>query len=213
MTSSSTGPLVIAVAGLKGGIAKTTTSIHIAGVLAEAGQRVLLADGDRIRTSTAWARGGHLPFTVAAVTALARARDYDAVILDTEGGPGNTELLEFARTADLTLLPTSPDINGLDGAAQTAEVLKGGQIPLDRYVALLTMVRPGGMKVIQARKGLQRLGVPVMDASVRLSEAFRDAANAAVLVKDVKSDIAAKCWRDYREVTDEALKRVLAGRA
>lgn len=213
MTSTPAGPLVIAVAGLKGGIAKTTTAIHLAGVLALAGQRVLVADGDRIRTSTAWARGGHLPFTVAPVTALARARDYDAVILDTEGGPDNTELLEFARTADLTILPSSPDINGLDGAAQTAEILRSGDVPKSRYAALLTMVRPGGMKEIQARKSLRELGVPVLVSSVRISEAFRDATNAAVLVRDVKADIALKCWKDYEAVTAEALRLIVEARA
>ncbi|WP_241191351.1 ParA family protein [Deinococcus psychrotolerans] len=197
--------VVIAVVGLKGGIAKTTTAIHVAGCLALAGQRVLLADGDRIRTSTAWARGGHLPYTVAPVTALARAREYDAIVLDTEGGPDNTELLEFARTADLTLLPTTPDINGLDGVAQTAEILRSGGVTSGNYAALLTMVRPGGMKDIQARKGLVELGIPVLKAGVRISEAFRDAANAAMLVKDVKSEIAMKCWHDYERVTLEAV--------
>ncbi|THF84294.1 ParA family protein [Deinococcus sp. KSM4-11] len=208
-TASRSGPLVIAVAGLKGGIAKTTTAIHIAGVLASAQQRVLLADGDRIRTSTAWARGGHLPFTVAPVTALARARDYDVVVLDTEGGPDNTELLEFARTADLTLLPTTPDINGLDGVAQTADILRAGGVASERYSALLTMVRPGGMKEIQARKGLLGQQIPVLRSSVRISEVFRDAANAAVLVKDVRADIAAKCWKDYEAVTAEVIARVM----
>ena len=205
--------LIIAVAGLKGGIGKTTTSIHLAGALALSGQKVLLADGDRIRTSTSWARGDGLPFDVAPVAAMGRARDYDVIILDTEGGPDNTELLEFARTADLTLLPTTPDINGLDGAAQTAEILKAGGVPEAKYAALLTMVRPGGMKEIQARKGLQAQGVPVLEATVRISEAFRDAANAGLLVKDVKADIARKCWRDYEQVTTEALDRILVARA
>lgn len=204
---------MIAVAGLKGGIAKTTTAIHLAGVLAHEGQRVLVADGDRIRTSTAWARGGNLPFTVAPVTALARARDYDVVVLDTQGGPDNTELLEFARTADLTLLPTTPDINGLDGAAQTAEILRSGGISPRSYMALITMVRPGGMKEIEARRGLKEQSVPVMTATVRISEAFRDATNAAVLVKDLRTDIAGKCWRDYEAVAGEVLERIVEARA
>ena len=158
--------LIIAVAGLKGGIGKTTSSIHIAGALALAGQRVLLADGDRIRTSTSWARGDKLPFTVAPVAAMGRARDYDIIVLDTEGGPDNTDLLEFARTADLTVLPTTTDINGLDGAVQTAEILKAGGVPKAKYAALLTFVRPRGMKEITARKGLEGAGVPVLNASV-----------------------------------------------
>ena len=210
MTNSQTGPLVIAVVGLKGGIAKTTSAIHIAGVLALAGQRVLLADGDRIRTSTAWARGGHLPFTVAPVTALARARDYDVVILDTQGGPDNTELLEFARSADLTVLPTTPDINGLDGAAQTAEILRAGGVEPERYCALLTMVRPRGMKELQARKGLAAQGIAVLGPSVRISEAFRDAANAAMLVRDVRGEMAVRCWRDYQDVTAAMMAKIVS---
>ena len=208
MTNSRTGPTVIAVVGLKGGIAKTTTAIHLAGVLALAGQSVLLADGDRIRTSTAWARGGNLPFTVAPVTALARARDYDVVILDTEGGPDNTELLEFARNADLTVLPTTPDINGLDGAAQTAEILRAGGVEPERYCALLTMVRPRGMKELQARRGLMAQGITVLGPSVRISEAFRDAANAATLVNEVRGEVAARCWKDYQDVTAAVISAI-----
>lgn len=204
--------LIIAVAGLKGGIGKTTSSIHIAGALARAGQRVLLADGDRIRTSTSWARADRLPFTVAPVAAMGRARDYDIIVLDTEGGPDNTELLEFARTADLTVLPTTTDINGLDGAVQTAEILKAGGVPEGKYAALLTFVRPRGMKEITARKGLEAAGVPVLRSSVRISEAFRDAANAAVLVGDLGTDVAAKCWRDYEAVTGEILERIAGAR-
>lgn len=200
--------LIIAVAGLKGGIGKTTSSIHIAGALADAGQRVLLADGDRIRTSTSWSRGNNLPFTVAPVAAMGRARDYDIIVLDTEGGPDNTELLEFARTADLTILPTTTDINGLDGAAQTAEILKAGGVPESKYAALLTFVRPNGMKEINARKSLKELGIPVLGSSVRISEAFRDAANSAVLVKELGTDVAEKCWRDYEQVTAEVLGKI-----
>ncbi|SMB86413.1 Transposase DDE domain-containing protein [Deinococcus hopiensis KR-140] len=148
-------------------------------------------------------------FTPFAGGSLHRQR---VVVLDTHGGPDNTELLEFARTADLTLLPTTPDINGLDGAAQTAEILRSGGVSPRSYMALITMVRPGGMKKIEARRGLKEQNVPVMTATVRISEAFRDATNAAVLVKDLRTDIAGKCWRDYEAVAGEVLAAPWGGR-
>ena len=128
--------------------------------------------------------------------------------MDTEGGVENGKLVEYAQSSDLILLPTSPDINGLDGASQTAEVLRAGGVPVGQSAALLTMVRPGGMKDINARKGLAELGLPVLKASVRISEAFRDASNGAVLVRDIKTDMAPRCWRDYQEVTAEVLSMI-----
>jgi chromosome partitioning protein len=70
------------------------------------------------------------------------------------------------------------------------------------------MVRPRGMKDIQARKGLAEMGLPVLNASVRISEAFRDASNAAVLVRDLKTDVAQRCWKDYEAVTLELLSMI-----
>jgi chromosome partitioning protein len=70
MSIEHVGPLVVALASLKGGVGKTTSAVHIAAHLAFAGERVLLADGDRIRTATAWGRSGNLPFTVGGMASL-----------------------------------------------------------------------------------------------------------------------------------------------
>ncbi|WP_148234872.1 ParA family protein [Deinococcus maricopensis] len=209
MSNKRSGPLIIGLASLKGGVGKTTSAVHIAAHLADRGLQVLLADGDRIRTASAWGRGGRLPFKVGSAAMLARAGDYDAVVIDSRGGPEDTELLDLAENSDQLILPTTPDLSGMDGMIQTIEVLDRHGIPADRYAALLTMIRPRSMKEALARKALTENNIPALKAGVRQSEAFRDANNAATLVRDVRgNDLAGKCWRDYGAVTTELLRRI-----
>ncbi|SEJ91000.1 chromosome partitioning protein [Deinococcus reticulitermitis] len=209
--STPAGPLVIALASLKGGVGKTTSAVHIAAHLAYAGERVLLADGDRIRTATAWGRGGKMPFTVGGMTMLSQAAKYSAIVIDSRGGLEDADLVELGESCSALILPSTPDLGGMDGMAQTVEVLRGAGIPQGRYAALLTMVRPGSeRKLADARAALSDAGIPALHQTVRLSEAFRDANNGGVLVRDVRGNSLAKgLWTEYERVTQEIVQ--LAG--
>lgn len=210
------GPLVVALASLKGGVGKTTSSVHLAAHLAlglpgYAPQRTLLVDGDRIRTATAWSRQGALPFDVVSPAALHQAGSYAAVVIDSRGGLEHQELTELAESSDLVLLPTSADLAGMDGASQTVDVLSRAGIPQDRYAVLLTRTRPG-RRLEEARAGLADLGVPALRAEVRESLAFQDALNGGVLVRDVRhSRTAGSGWQDYAKVTAEVLAHLGEG--
>lgn len=205
------GPLVVGLASLKGGVGKTTSAVHLAAAFTARGLDTVLLDGDRIRTATAWGSQGTLPFRVSSPAGLARVGTYDALVIDSRGGPEGDELLELAESADLLVLPTSSDLAGLDGVGQTVEMLSAGGIPSARYAALLTRVRPG-RRSDEARAGLVALGVPVMAAQVRDSVAFQDAINRGVLVSEINENkTAAGCWSDYQAVAAEVL--ALVGRA
>ena len=95
----------------------------------------------------------------------------------------------------------------MDGMAQTVEVLRAAGIPAGRYAALLTMVRPGSeRKLADARAALEDAGIPALSQTVRLSEAFRDANNGGVLVRDVRGNPLAKgLWAEYGRVTQEVI--------
>ncbi|QFP78555.1 ParA family protein [Deinococcus sp. AJ005] len=201
------GPLVLALASLKGGVGKTTSAVHIAAHLAGAGRTVLLADGDRIRTATAWGRGGELPFTVGGMASLSGAGKYDAVVIDSRGGLEDADLVDLAESSAALILPSTPDLGGMDGMAQTVEVLRAAGIPEGRYAALLTMARPGSeRKLADARAALEDAGIPALSQTIRLSEAFRDANNGGVLVRDVRGNPLAKgLWAEYGRVTQEVI--------
>ncbi|MFC3833409.1 nucleotide-binding protein [Deinococcus rufus] len=203
-------PLLIGVAGYKGGVTKTTTAVHVAGALQAHGTPTLLVDGDRIRTATDWAQLGHLDFEVGSPQALARAGEFGAVVIDSRGGLEQNELLELAESVDFLLLPTQADLVNLRGISKTIAGLRSAGIPDTKFGVLLTRVKP--TRLASAREALQELGLPLLDASVRNSDAFQDAGNQGMLVRDVRRNrLSPECWSDYEAVTAEVLGRV--GRA
>ncbi len=202
--------LLISLASLKGGVGKTTSAIHIAGQLVRRERGgVAVVDRDRTRSATSWSRGGHLPFFVGTQDAvMRRAVDFSSLVIDSRGGLENDELLEMAEASDFLLLPTNVEYMSLDAMAQTAEAL--GEMGTKAFAVLFTMAKPG-KRLDTARRVLEELGLPVLAATVRQSDAFKDASEQSVLVRDVRgSKLAKNCWLDYEAVTDEIFTRMEA---
>src|SRR5476651_2566958 len=80
--------LIITVTSYKGGVGKTTTAIHLAAYLQKIAP-TMLVDGDAIRSATKWGRRGNahgLPFKVVShAQMVSHIRDYEHVVIDTEG--------------------------------------------------------------------------------------------------------------------------------
>lgn len=200
--------LLISLASLKGGVGKTTSAIHLAGQLARRQPgAVAIVDRDRTRSATSWSRSGHLPFFVGTQDAVfKRADEFKTLVIDSRGGLENEELQEMAEASDFLLLPTNVEYMSLDAMAQTAEAL--GKLGHQAFAVLFTMARPG-KRLDTARAVLKDLGLPVMSATVRQSDAFKDASEQSLLVRDVKSNkLARSCWQDYENVTLEMLARM-----
>ena len=174
--------MVIAFLNTKGGVGKTTLSVHVAWELARSGASVLLLDADPQASASEWAglrKAG--PFATLACAqpnlhhqvADLRGR-YDWIVID--GPPRGDDIVKACViAADLVAVPIEP--SGLSARAA------------DRIVALLAeaaVYRPElqGRFVVNRRKArtvlgreMRRLaeGLPVLEAEIRDRIAFAKA--------------------------------------
>ena len=130
---------IIAVAGRKGGVGKSTIAGNLAAEFAGMGHTVAVLDADPQHSLVAWAAqgGGMLAACVeiadGAGTLRAHARkaeeDADIVLIDTP--PGKSELIyQAALAADLMLLPCGPsplDLFALKEALSLALKARGAR--------------------------------------------------------------------------------------
>src|SRR3954469_7534559 len=160
--------MIITVTSYKGGVGKTTTAIHIAAYL----QRLapsLLVDGDAIRSATKWSQRSDdkgLPFKVIThAQMINHVRNYQHVIIDTEGNPTDDDFKDLATNCDLLIVPAVPESVATDGLTHTLAKLRS--LGNTRHRVLLTMVPPkprtDGQ---QLRDMLAASGIPVFTAEI-----------------------------------------------
>lgn len=197
--------MIVTVTGLKGGVGKTTTAVHLATFLARTASTVLV-DGDLNRSSTRWARRGELPFEVVDERRLAKTvREHEHVVIDTQARPEPEDLEELAAGCDLLVVPTTPGTMALEAVMLTVQQLRevGGE---GRYRILLTIVPPRPSRDgEEARLMLDEAGLPLFEGQIRRLAAFEKATLQGVPVYEVRDPRAASGWDDYRGVGEEVL--------
>ncbi len=196
--------MIITVASFKGGVGKTTTAVHLAAFLQGQGE-TLLVDADPNRSALGWASRGELPFQVMDEwEAGQNVNPGGNVVIDTQARPTPEDLSALAKTCDLLVLPTTPDILALDALVLTVEYLK--EISTRHYRILITAIPPKPSKAGEEVKALlQEANLPVFEQGVRRLAAFQKAALKGLPVYFVKDPRAEAGWQDYEQVGKEIL--------
>jgi chromosome partitioning protein len=131
--------MIITITSYKGGVGKTTTAIHLAAYLQRFAP-TLLVDGDAIRSASKWShRSGDtgLPFKVVShAQMVSHIRDYQHIVIDTEGNPSDDDFRDLATNCDFLVVPAVPESVATDGLTHTLAKLR--EVRAKRHRVLLS---------------------------------------------------------------------------
>jgi chromosome partitioning protein len=159
----------LAVVAHKGGVGKSTLSVHVANLAYLKGLRVGMIDLDPQKSALKWnlRRDEDKQLAVAACTEdelpayLERAREaeLDFVVIDTPPH-ANATAVTAAQMSDFTLVPSGTSVLQLETVADTVYMLKATRKP---FAVVLNGVRQGWRLIDQARSILNDHEVMVLD--------------------------------------------------
>ena len=193
--------MIYAFLNQKGGVGKTTLSIHTAAELSRKGRRVLLIDADPQGSSLSWSNCRET--ATFSVVGMAKATlhqeieqiaaDYDDVVID-----GPPRLAELAKSiivsADLVVIPIQPSPLDVWEAAKTIDLIREAQIYRPSIRCCLVINRRIAMTAIgrDVRDALDELGVPVLKSDIGQRVLFAESAITGETVHVQKRSKAAK---------------------
>ena len=203
--------MVYALLSQKGGVGKTTLSIHLADALARRGARVLLIDADPQQSAMKWStvRAGENRFSVIAMAKptlhkeLAPiAADYDDVVVD--GPPRVHELAKsIILAADLVLIPVQPSPPDVWATSETVDLINEGRVFKESLQAAITINRKIVNTVLgrDVRDALQTLGIRILRSDISQRVAFAEAFASGQTVAAI--DPGSRAAREVEAFVDE----------
>lgn len=179
---------VIAVVNQKGGAGKSSLAMLLAGALADAGARVLVADADPQNTAVSWAAAGAgFPAAVEDLSGeegklhkrlRKRLADYHYIVIDTPPHAAAPITGSALRLAHLALVPVIPSPPDLWASLRTRDAIEQARARNPGIQARL-VVNQAQPNTVLAREVLALLpdfGIPLLAAQLKQRTAYRQCA-------------------------------------
>jgi chromosome partitioning protein len=190
--------VLIANAPIKGGVSKSTLSVHLIGWLATRGRTVALVNGDPQRSSTKWVQTAlpNVPcfdwFDADTIfdEVPKLVKQYDVVVAD--GSGNNSEISRsLLSLADVAMLPCKAGQLELDSLDQTIRVLRQVQQvrkgPPEASV-ILTQVQERFLLTRSRKEQIEAYDVAVASRVMTYRQIYADAPGQGKLVWDMHEE-------------------------
>jgi chromosome partitioning protein len=210
--------MIIVVANSKGGVGKSTVSVHLAAWLCRQGHSVTLADCDSQQSSSEWVREAvpqvnavHLNHPDVILNELPHlAAETDYVIADGPGSQTETSRALLLR-ADLAIVPCKASMLEVRALARATEVLRvsqdirGGS---PRAVIILSMVGKNYRLTADMKAAAAALDLPLASGALILRQIYADAPGQGAVVWNMgaRAQVAAnEADLIFREILPDAI--------
>lgn len=190
--------IIIAVGCAKGGVAKTTTAMQLAGLLTRWGRHAVVLDADNTGGATKWAmtamdNSDSLEFPVSPVNQVTLNRELIQrqypdtwVIIDTP--PSDTGVIQLAfNAADVIIIPTQPSMMDLRLAAETYRAVSSDS---RTAIVLVTRAKLNTRLTNETKEQLDGLEVTRFETVIRDREAVKGMAGTSQLDMEDYSSVA-----------------------
>jgi chromosome partitioning protein len=180
--------MIVAFAGQKGGVGKSTTAVCLAVAALERGSRVLLVDADPQGTVRTWGevaaeRKRPAPTVIAMGASMhkqgqlmALAANYDMTFIDCPPRHGEVQRSAL-MVADVVVLPCGASAADAWALATSLEVVREARAMRDELLACVLITRKQGRTALgkAARKVLESTGLPVLTTELGSRIAYQEA--------------------------------------